>query len=92
VYFPYSRYAVALSLLLAFGILFAFGVRSAFWLLVGTGLLWIPVSLLLNASFARFGPPVLKKWKPRRRTFFEWLYERDQIRAPKVEGEEKKDD
>ena len=75
--FPYARLAVVLSVLIAFGALFAFQVRSVIWLILGTALLWIPISLFLNTYFARFKPPVLKAWKPRRRTFFERMYERD---------------
>ena len=42
------------------------------------------------AYSAQFEPPILKKWKERR-TFFECLYERDRIRAPKTNDEENKD-
>jgi len=31
----------------------------------------------LNFALMRVKPLTLKKWKPRRRTFFEWLYDRD---------------
>jgi hypothetical protein len=27
-----------------------------------------------------FGPPTLKRWKERRKTFFEWLYDRDSLK------------
>lgn len=82
--FPYGWHAVVLSIALAYGGLIVFHVRSVVWLIVGTALLCIPISLFLNTYFARFKPPVLKRWKPSRRSFFEWLYERDRIRAPKV--------
>ena len=82
---------MALAIVLAFGGLIVFQVRSVIWLILGTALLWIPLSLFLNTYFARFKPPVLKAWKPRRRSFFEWLYDRDRIRAPKIADEEHKD-
>jgi hypothetical protein len=44
---------------------------------IGTILVWIPVSMSLNFALMRVKPLTLKKWKPRRRTFFEWLYDRD---------------
>jgi hypothetical protein len=40
----------------------------------------------------QFKRSILKKWQPRkRRTFFEWLSERDQIRAPEMFDKDKKD-
>lgn len=73
VHFPYAWLAVALAVVIAFGSLIAFHVRSALWLGFGTALLWIPISVLLNAYLARFRPPALKEWTARRRTFFELL-------------------
>jgi hypothetical protein len=65
------------SLIIAFGILFLAGVRSIIGLVLGSALLWIPISLFLNVPTMRKKGVVLREWKPRRRTFFEWLYERD---------------
>jgi hypothetical protein len=97
--FPYAGIVAIVSLLLAVGLLLLRKVTSVIWFVVGTAVLWIPISLLLNAYSARFKPPTLKKWKERtsreertRRTFFEWLYERDGIRAPKVSDPDDKDD
>jgi hypothetical protein len=88
--FPYAGRVVAASLFLAAGILWAFQVRSLVWLATGTALLWVPISLFLNVYMARFKPPTLKKWKERtHKTFFEWLYERDRIRAPRISDQDK---
>jgi len=74
---PYGGRVAVLSVLIAFGILRVIGVRAAVALIAVTILISIPVSLLLNAASMRIKSPTLKKWKPRRRTLFEWLYERD---------------
>ena len=81
---PYERLVAILSLLIAWGILFAYHVHSILGFIIGTVLIWLPVSLYLNAMSIRFKPPTLKQWKPRRRkprrrTFFEWLYERNTL-------------
>ena len=90
--FPYSGRVAAVSVLLAFGALLVMKVRSVLWLCVATPALWIPISLFLNSYFARFKFPTLKKWEDRKhRTFFEWLYEWDQIRAPKTNDVDEKD-
>jgi uncharacterized protein (UPF0212 family) len=75
--FAYGRIVAVLSLLLALAILRLFHVSTALGFVVGTFLLWIPLSLYLNAWSTRLRPAKLTKWKPRRRTFFEWLYDRD---------------
>ena len=72
-----SKVVAIASLTIAVGILALVGVRSIIGLVLGSALLWVPVSLFLNAAAARRKGVVLRKWKPRRRTFFEWLYERD---------------
>jgi len=89
--FPYSKIVVVISLVLAIGAMLVMRVRSVPWFLVGTVVLWVPISLWLNVYSTRFKNPVLKKWEPRKRkTFFEWLHERDQIRAPEI-GDAKKE-
>ena len=83
---PYGRLVAILSLFIAVGILFVMGVRSAFWYFAGTALIWVPISLYLNAASVHLKRPSLKKWVPsrggvrrsRHKTFFEWLYERDE--------------
>jgi hypothetical protein len=83
--FAYPRLVAIISLFMATGAMLLMKVASVFWFVVGTAMLWIPISLFLNAYSSRFKPPTLKKWRPRtRRTFFELLYERDEIRAPKM--------
>jgi hypothetical protein len=72
-----SKAVAIVSLIIALGTLALVGVRSIVGLIMGSALLWIPISLFLNVARARSKGVVLKKWKPRRRTFFEWLYERD---------------
>jgi hypothetical protein len=73
--------AVAIaSLIIALGILALVGIRSTIGLVIGSALLWIPISMFLNVAIMRRKGVVLRAWnprKPRRRTFFEWLYERD---------------
>jgi hypothetical protein len=70
--------AVAIvSFLIAVGVLALAGVRSIIGLVVGSVLLWLPISLFLDVAMTRSSGVVLRKRKPRRRTFFEWLYERD---------------
>jgi hypothetical protein len=75
--FPYSALAAVLSLLLAIAALWVIRVTSLVWFTVGTLVLWVPISMFVKIYFTRFKPAALKKWKPRRRTFFEWLYDRD---------------
>jgi endogenous inhibitor of DNA gyrase (YacG/DUF329 family) len=75
--FPHSKLAAVLSLLLTIGALLVMRVTSLLWFIVGTLVLWVPISMFMNFCSTRFKPATLKKWKPRRRTFFEWLYERD---------------
>ena len=67
------------SLIIAVGIVALFGIRSIIGLVLGSALLWVPVSLFLNLATVRRKGVVLRKWKSRRRTLFEWLYERDSI-------------
>jgi hypothetical protein len=72
--------AVAIvSLIIALGTLALAGVRSIVGLVIGSALLWVPISIFLNVARMRSKGVVLRKWKPRRRTFFEWLYESDSI-------------
>ena len=81
--FPYPKLVAIVSLLFAIGFLLFVRVKSMLWLAAGTVMLAIPISLFLNMYSTRFKPATLKNWKPRTyKTFFEWLYERDQIRAP----------
>ncbi len=80
---PYGRAAAILSLLIAFAAMAFLHVRTIPAFIAGTVLIWIPLSLFLNVASTRLRPPTLKKpkprsvTKPRRRTFFEWLYDRD---------------
>jgi hypothetical protein len=90
--FPYAGIVAVVSLLLAVGLLLLLKVTSVLWFVVGTAALWIPISLSLKIYSVRFKPPTLNKWKDRtQRTFFEWLYERDRIRAPKMSDSDRKD-
>jgi hypothetical protein len=73
---PSKAVAIA-SLIIAAGILALVGIRSTIGLVVGSVLLWIPISMFLNVAIMRRKGVILRTWKPRRRTFFEWLYERD---------------
>jgi len=80
--FAYGGIVAVVSLLIAIGALALSHVRSIVGFIIGIILIWIPLSLCLNAHSVRYKPPTLKKWKVRRktgrrRTFFEWLYDRD---------------
>ncbi len=90
--FAHPKIVAIVSLLPAIGVLFLMKVTSVFWFVAGTLALWVPFSLVLNAYSSRFNAPTLKRWKPRtRRDFFEWLYDRDQIRAAKTPDENDED-
>jgi len=91
-----SKTITLVSLIIALGTLALAGVRSIVGLVVGAALLWVPISLFFYVARMRRKGVVIGKWeprqqKPRRRTFFEWLYERNQIRAPKMGDDDKKD-
>jgi DNA-directed RNA polymerase subunit RPC12/RpoP len=75
--FAYGGIVAVISLLIAIGILALFRVTSIIGFAIGIILIWVPLSLYLNAMSIRYKPATLKKWKERRRTFFEWLYDRD---------------
>lgn len=75
--FPYGWLVALISLFLAGGVMALVRVQSMSWFVVGTAVLWIPISLFLNVWSTRFRPATFKAWKERRRTLFEWLYERD---------------
>ena len=77
---PYGFPVAIASLLVAFVVLVLLNVRTILGFVIGTVMIWLPTSLLLNAASVRIKGPILKKWKPRhlrtRKTFFERLYER----------------
>lgn len=80
VYFapPFRLIVSFVSMFLAAGIASLLHIASIFWFVLASALIWIPVSLLLNAWSTSIRPGALKVWKPRRnKTFFEWLYDRD---------------
>jgi hypothetical protein len=72
-----SKTVATASLIIALGILALTEVRSIVGLVLGSALLWIPISMFLNVATVRRKGIALRRWKPRRRTFFEWLYDRD---------------
>ena len=72
-----SKVVATVSLIIALGILALTGVRSIVGLVLWSALLWIPLSMFLNVATVRRKGIALRKWHPRRRTFFEWLYDRD---------------
>lgn len=77
VFYPYGRLVAIVSLLIAIGTLVLLHVRSIVMFAIGIVLIWVPLSLYLKLVSVRYGPPTLKRWKERRRTLFEWLYDRD---------------
>jgi hypothetical protein len=78
--------------LIAFGALALLRIKTILGFAIGIPLIWLPVSMYLNVLSFRYKPPVLRKWEPRDehhyRSFFEWLYERNQI--PEMFGDKKK--
>jgi hypothetical protein len=79
---PYGKHAAIIAVLVAWGILAAFRVRSILGFAIGTVLIWIPLSMYLNALLFRYKLPFLKKWVPRKqrhfRSYFEWQHKRDE--------------
>jgi uncharacterized protein (UPF0212 family) len=75
--FAYGRIVAIVSLLLALAILRLLHVTLGLVFIIGTILVWVPLSMFLNLWTTGLRSPTIKKWKPRRRTFFEWLYDRD---------------
>jgi sarcosine oxidase delta subunit len=75
--FAYGGTVAIISLLIAIGALALFHVTSIIGFAIGAIVIWVPLSLYLNVMSVRFKPATLKKWKERRKTFFEWLYDRD---------------
>jgi DNA-directed RNA polymerase subunit RPC12/RpoP len=76
-FYPYARRVAIISLLIAIGAMAAFQVRSIIMFILGMILIWVPLFVYLKLISVRYGPPTLKRWKERRKTFFEWLYDRD---------------
>lgn len=80
---PYRVPIAIISLLLAWALLANRHVRTILGFAIGTVLIWPALALVLTAYSARIRPPILKEWKKsrktprRRRTFFEWLYDRN---------------
>jgi hypothetical protein len=81
---PYGKPVAVISVLIAWGLLALMRVKTAFGIIFGTVLIWIPLSLYMNALLFRYRAPTLKKWEPRKqskqrriRSLFEWLSERD---------------
>jgi hypothetical protein len=57
---PYRIHVALLSLAIAVGILIFLRVRNPVAFLFLTAVIWVPVSLLLNAASSRIKPPTLK--------------------------------
>ena len=76
--FKYGWQVAVLSIVFAVVVLRLVRVKAIIVWVVGTPLIAIPMSMYLNVLSSRLKPPVLRKWQERRRkSFFEWLYERD---------------
>ena len=89
-YQPYLVLRTAISVSISAAILWIAGVRNVPILLVGTFILWIPISLVLNASFVRFIPLTLAPYKPRNRIRSKTLVELANERNATIELFEKK--
>jgi hypothetical protein len=92
---PYGKYVAVVALLIACAALAVMHVKSILGIAIGIALIWVPLSMYLNVLSFRYKPPMLKKWEPPKerhyRSFLEWMYERNQIRAPEMPDENKKD-
>ena len=77
---PYGKHAAIIAVFVAWAILAVFRVRSILAFTIGTILLWIPISMYLNALFFRYRPPFLKKWEPRKQSHFKRFLERQHER------------
>ena len=75
---PYGRLVFIVSLILSIGVLVPLQVRSVPVFMIAVVVIWIPLSLILNVASLQFKPPTLFKQAQRRKTFLEWLYERDE--------------
>jgi hypothetical protein len=76
-FFPYGQVVAIISFLIAIGALAVLHARSTAGFVAGTILIWIPLPLCLRLMSARYRTPILNRWKERRKTLFEWLYDRD---------------
>ena len=65
---PYRVLRVAASALIAAGIVRIAGVRNLPTFFITTLILWVPVSLFLNAYLIHYIPLFLVPWKPRHHT------------------------
>jgi len=76
---PYRVLRVAASAVIAAGIVRVAGVRNLPTFCITTLILWVPVSLFLNAYLIHYIPLVLVPWKPRlhTKTIYESANERN---------------
>jgi hypothetical protein len=90
---PHGKYVVIVALLIAFAALVVLHIKTILGFAIGIPLIWLPLSMYLNALSFRYKPPVLRKWEPsdehHYRSLFEWLYERN--RAPEIFDDKKKE-
>jgi hypothetical protein len=80
----------AISVSISAGILWIAGVRNISNFLAGTLILWIPISLVLNAYLVHVIPLVLVPYKPGNRTRSKTLVELANERNATIELFEKK--
>jgi uncharacterized membrane protein len=76
---PYRVSRVAASALIAAGIVRVTGVRNLSTFCITTLILWVPVSLFLNAYLIHYIPLFLVPWKPRHdtKTIYEVVNEKN---------------
>jgi hypothetical protein len=87
---PYLALRTAISVSISAAILWIAGVRNVPIFLAGTFILWIPISLVLNAYLIHVFPLVLVAYKPRNRTRSKTLVELANERNATIELFEKK--
>jgi DNA-directed RNA polymerase subunit RPC12/RpoP len=63
---PYGRAVAVISLLASGSVVTLLGVRNIVGFVVGTLLVWLPISMFLNLWSTRLKAPTLRKWEPSR--------------------------
>src|SRR5579859_1314665 len=72
---PYRLHVAVISTLIAVAVLIVLKVRNPAAFLFLTALIWVPVSLILNAASSRIKPPTLKKQRQQRSPYDDHTYQ-----------------
>jgi hypothetical protein len=68
---PHAILRRTISLVLAGAVLATVGLRNPIWFVIGTALLWIPTSMIVNMYFVYRNPVGLRAWVERGKKPFE---------------------